>query len=454
MSYDYTNEPMQDTFTTGFTIASLILTSCIAYPIIFAFLKRRNLPFFVQRGFWTTFIFILSAYIPHIVSIIMILGNGPCYLWGMLDFGVTWMFMTSAERGFLLYVHFNLGIQAKDYVQNLDADKAEKGWILKHRAWFHHGLFSITKLVTFICAVLLALPGWLKINSSSHGNVPFWSVECRAIAVDLLWNIAIFLICISVASLFGMYLLRKVADNYWIKLELILKTFSFVGFSGLIFMVLTPSVYNSIKRPIYLILQETYYGFVTVTFVAMGLIVILYERRQKSIGQGTTSSSGTELDSSGIQAQATSELAPSPKVSQIKVLEMILGNDNAIRCLENFLLKELSIENLLFVRAVQNLQNGGKTAEELVKTENQIYLKFISPSADLEVNISHPCRIELEAAFKNMKKDGADPATASAQMLNALDKTKKEIMNLMANDSLRRFCRTPEFRALGMSLVA
>jgi hypothetical protein len=38
-------------------------------------------------------------------------------------------------------------------------------------------------------------------------------------------------------------------------------------------------------------------------------------------------------------------------------------------------------------------------------------------------------------------------------MMEALDKSKKEVMHLISNDSLRRFCRTQEFKMLGMSRI-
>jgi hypothetical protein len=463
MSYDFALEPMQDSFVVIFETITVVILSCIHYPIIYAFYRRRNLPFFIQRGFWTTFVFVFAAFIgPHCITIGFILFNAPCYLWGLTDFGIAWMFTSSAERGFLLYVHFNLGVQAKHYIQNLNAEKSDKGWILKHRAWFHHGLFSITKFISLVSAILLSIPGWTKISGfpSSYISAPFWSVECRNIAVSTLWTISFLLLSISFACLLGMFFLRNVEDNLWIKLELTIKTMAFFGFSGMIFLLLNVSIYNQVERPLFLILQEPLFGFTAVVFVTMGLIVILYERRQRSLLEhgAFSSAKGSQDDILGVNAQATSELSPLPssKISYLRVLEMILENDSAFRSLENFLLKELSIENLLFVRAVQNLQSMTLSQDDVMSTARQIYLKFISSYADLEVNISGECRASLESAFNNTPpgEGGKDQGLEIKNMTEALEKSKKEVMHLISNDSLRRFCRTDEFRTLGVSLIA
>jgi hypothetical protein len=120
---------------------------------------------------------------------------------------------------------------------------------------------------------------------------------------------------------------------------------------------------------------------------------------------GASSTRGIDL--SGVNAQATSELSPmsSSKTTTTKILEVILENDEALRSLENVLLDELSIENLLFVRSIQQLQSETRSPDDVTRMARQIYLKFVSSDADLEVNISGEWRVTLESAFNNVRPE-------------------------------------------------
>jgi hypothetical protein len=118
-----------------------------------------------------------------------------------------------------------------------------------------------------------------------------------------------------------------------------------------------PTIYNSLRRPLFILIQETFNGFTLVTFAKMGLIVFLYERRQKGlIEHGVTSITGAEYGSPVVQKHASFELSPptSSKVSYLKVLAMVLENEMAVRCLENYLLKEFSAENLYLCKPFKN----------------------------------------------------------------------------------------------------
>jgi hypothetical protein len=307
-------------------------------------------------------------------------------------------------------------------------------------------------LGALVGAVVLAVPGWAHIlnSSSSFSQSPFWSVECRSISVVQLKLIGVLLSCISVASLFGLYCLRGVEDNYFIKLELKIKTVSFICFSFFVFLIILPPVYNSIGRPMLIVFTlDPFYGVPSVTFISMGLIVILYEKKYK-IESRSRASSLNITDSAMIHAHSTSEIPHHSKTSYVRILEMILENENAVQALESFLLKELSVENLLFVRAIQDLEKGNKTSEDLIDLGRKIHLKFVSEEADLEVNISSTCRTELESVFK-AQSDVPEASTES--MMHAFHLSRNEVILLIANDSLRRFCRTPEFKALGMSFL-
>eukprot|EP00475_Leptophrys_vorax_P033611 TRINITY_DN530_c0_g1_i1.p1 TRINITY_DN530_c0_g1~~TRINITY_DN530_c0_g1_i1.p1 ORF type:complete len:463 (-),score=81.23 TRINITY_DN530_c0_g1_i1:42-1430(-) len=449
--YDYSAEPMLDTFALALTIVNWVICSCLQYPMIFSFINHQHLPFFKQRGFWTTFIFVFATIAGQFSSISAFVFNGPCTAWMGIDFGSAWMFTTSAERGFLLYVHYNLGVKAKEYAEESSSSERSAAktrsvaWLLKHRSWFHHNLFSVTKLASLCAAFLLASPGWYQVLNSPYRHAAFWSLECRYLSVEQLRIEGIALVCISLGCVFGMLCLRGVEDNYFIKLELKIKTVSFIFFSFFVFILLIPSVYNNLGRPILIVgTLEPFYGVATIAFTAMGLVVIMYHRREKQSNKNQRGDSFSPVIA--VPTLTTLELgsqrASPEKISYHVILNMILGNEEALRMLENFLMKELSVENLLFVKAVRNLTESEGTDELKLKMGREIFEKFIISAAPLEVNLSSLDRTSLEAIFCSDQVD-------LTQMMEAFKTCNHEIVNLMALDSLRRFLRTSEFKSLG-----
>jgi len=447
MEYNHEIEPMQDRFVVVSTIVNWIIASCLQYPMIYAFIKCRDKQFFKQRGFWTTMVFILTVLINQLITVSAFLFNAPCSLWVAHNFANAWMFTTSAERGFLLYVHFNVGVQAQYYVEN----QGSKGWILKHRSWFHHGLFSITKLIALCSAVVLAIPGSYILLSSPYKHHPFWSVGCRIVGVDELRAVAILIGCVSISCLFGMFCLRKVQENYFIKLELKFGTGFFIFLSVFCFLMTTPEIYNNVGRPWFIVFGPgPFYGVVMITFVSMGFVVIMYQRREMQVNKASVSScsTGQKLDSSdadSVAPKATSELElgnSQTRVNYREVFATMLKSEPAVKSFEKFLMKELSIENLLFVKAINGLEVSGKSDEEKILYGKEIYQKFVSPEADLEVNISAESRSSLNSIFAN------EGNIEVKNMTDVLVKAKQEVTNLMVQDSLRRFCRTEDFRVL------
>jgi hypothetical protein len=227
--FDYAAEPMKSSTTDFVTIFSWILSSCVQLPLIYLFVQHKEVLFFKQRGFWTTLVFVAAMLLGQYSGVAGLLFNARCgTIWMIFDFATAWMFATSIERGFLLYVQYNLGVQAKSFVEKDNASKEDKGWILRHRFWFHHRLFSVTKLLSLLIALFIAIPSWVSIQSSPYNQSPFWSVECRALSVAELRTVGIQVICISIGSIIGLWCLRHLKENYFIKLELAINTFYFL----------------------------------------------------------------------------------------------------------------------------------------------------------------------------------------------------------------------------------
>jgi len=212
-----------------------------------------------------------------------------------------------------------------------------------------------------------------------------------------------------------------------------------LGFSVVMFLITVPVIYNYIGHPFYIHHTTTaLYGVAIVVFITMGLIVILHDRREKKMAEDSKSGESTSAP------KTTSELQiHAPKWGYKKMFESVLSNDTAVKALEEFLMKELSVENLLFVKAINNLESSGMSDEEKITVGNNIYEKFVSPTAALEVNISSLCRLSLNSVFTERSID-------LRTMTEALGQAKAEVTTLIVQDSLRRFYRTAEFQILGI----
>ena len=198
---------------------------------------------------------------------------------------------------------------------------------------------------------------------------------------------------------------------------------------------------------------EPFYGVPAVAFMAMGFIVILYERREarNSSSMANTDTQLAFADTqhlNGTFGEAKPQSKPqvvSKKPSYREILEMTLQNDKALHELERFLLKEFSIENLLFIQAIAALAQGDKTDEEKIFLGKMIFDKFVVVGAALEVNLSSPCRSTFAAIFS---EDGKLTSVNVSEMMIPIEQGKQEIMHLLEQDTLRRFLRTEEFKSL------
>jgi hypothetical protein len=189
----------------------------------------------------------------------------------------------------------------------------------------------------------------------------------------------------------------------------------------------------------------------------MGFMVMVHYRREQknkqkvlntrnSLGdlelfEGPPSSPSTPKDTSPLRMSA-----PQKMTSQGMFL-MIMKNEQAFKALEKFLMNEFSVENLLFLKAVMNLEEStALSTEERMTMARSIFKKFVSPHADLEVNLSSDNRQLLERLFSKEDLD-------LSNLLEAFALSHKEISSLVIMDSLRRFCKTEEFKSIQSSLL-
>jgi len=152
-------------------------------------------------------------------------------------------------------------------------------------------------------------------------------------------------------------------------------------------------------------------------------------------------------------------------------LEQILGTEIGRRLFAQHLTREFSVENLVFVSAVNEYKKmDGSDAKVVFREACHLYAFFIRREAPSEINLSAAKKIPLEAelgphvtGFKTnrrwsyalSKNDEQDPIQVigspqrEAQFYLALfDKAYEEIMLLLQNDSFVRFQQSDLFDQL------
>jgi len=160
-------------------------------------------------------------------------------------------------------------------------------------------------------------------------------------------------------------------------------------------------------------------------------------------------------DSSEKTASPDTKLLSSPtSVSQL--LKRFLREEILFKHFEKFLIKEFSIENAYFWKAVEGYlasAREGKFVEDQTKQKNvveRIYRKFCDPESNLAVNISGDNRkmiTQLVHELQESKDDKLD-SLKLVEATEVLCKARDEVLQLMAVDTFRRFRISDEFKEL------
>ncbi|GMI08839.1 hypothetical protein TrRE_jg2152 [Triparma retinervis] len=112
-------------------------------------------------------------------------------------------------------------------------------------------------------------------------------------------------------------------------------------------------------------------------------------------------------------------------------LKHILAHPTGLSMFNVFLKKELADENIQFWVAVNNFKKD--VSQEAAK---ELYDKYISESAELQVNVPGKMRKEVNKLITGEGTVGAD----------IFDGSQDEIYKLMVRDNFARFKKTPEFK--------
>jgi hypothetical protein len=185
----------------------------------------------------------------------------------------------------------------------------------------------------------------------------------------------------------------------------------------------------SVVHPIWIASRDRKFGFFR-----------CFTKTKKKSKTGTSRNSlNTTRVSEGTSTVQTPHSRPrnisfsSNSLTKLRALPLVkfLTNAQGREAFREFIVREFSVENLLFVEAVQQLRTNPQTSKEDV---NNLYAEYIIPTAPNQVNLPHIVVQRLEAR-KN--EEGVDTGV--------FDEAVDHVMKLMQRDAYRRFQKTPDW---------
>eukprot|EP00475_Leptophrys_vorax_P004040 TRINITY_DN1238_c0_g1_i1.p1 TRINITY_DN1238_c0_g1~~TRINITY_DN1238_c0_g1_i1.p1 ORF type:complete len:487 (-),score=95.32 TRINITY_DN1238_c0_g1_i1:888-2348(-) len=394
------------------------------------------------------------------------------------------------ERCVLLIILYQIAVQAQTYAsrqhKNLDiaastatademlqitADhghevaRSHEGWLLKNRAMFHHGLFSRSKLTAFT-ATLIALLDLIGITMShpDEATSPLNSKECLSLGSRVSYlSFVVLIFAVVVLAECGRRI-SKVKENFRIKQEL--RDLLITGCACVLWVTaswISPQVKDS--QP-----DIAFYVVIPLAEVLISMLRVVKLVRDESRstrrltraessqgGKPQTSTSvpvspvaATHADSaanSTVLTTSSSGNTPAQKKPGRKThhdrLTEVLSDPLLTSAFEQFMVQEFAIENLYFLKAVEKFEmmcSTNSRDELLQENAKVIYSRFCAEKAKLAVNISSSVQRQLKASLG----DQSEVSKINHEVFSA---AKKEIVDLVCMDSLRRFLNSPAFTA-------
>jgi hypothetical protein len=308
----------------------------------------------------------------------------------------------------------------------------------KNAYWIKYRRFYSEKFL-FLCFLILLIV-WIlggiiiQVVSSNAGN--FWNPECQK-ACNQQEGFALRAFIVFVAVLLFPYLLlviymRKINDEFSIRNELlIIIIFTSLMMIGMIILVAVPGAFWPQQSYIGYLLGITLIGTFIIsvvyplvnTWFPGGVFNAIWYQIQKLQNQGetevvdvenptTTTTQVTDLDKKG------------PTVNQI---EYFLTVNEGKEHFKQFLVREFSVENLMFYTEVQYYKKieDDSDLKETAKTINETYVELGAP---FEINIDNDIRNQVAEHL------GSDKPT-----LSTFDAAEQAVLHVMREESFPRF---------------
>ena len=376
-----------------------------------------------------------GAFIVAVTSASYIVGKTPV-MCGFLSYSyVIFQGMFSAPDA-LSYPTVVLASELNKLKVEYNQGARHRYWSLQHllkpmvRAYIVIGV-TIVVTVTYAATKYsgVVLPG------GEHGRSPHGEEE-DCFRLGLIFNTAYGLVFMGLMGAFSLRVI-KVADPYFIKYELIFLT-------CMLGPILTMGMVYAVAPQIFPVTFDIRFFFIIVctiafTFAIVTPVLLSYrpiedfalkiERRTKRLITG----GGQSYQDLELEENSKAGLVTAPADLFLSVL------DNAVllKAFTDFLVINWCVENILFYKEVEALQDGFATMkyEERKEKANKILEEFVNLGAPLEINLEHGTR---GAIIRAIKEDAVTVTTFKA--------AQRHIFELMKKDSFEKWQKLPDFK--------
>jgi hypothetical protein len=389
---------------------------------------RKDL-FIVKRNFWSTLLIVGSLAITTTTNIGLAAFNESCILTPVLIFLT---FTTSGtftfERCMFIYSTYisalslsetakkEFGIDLADperttsFVGSQEIE--ENMWFARNRKRFNSNLFSWTKGIAFMVALIVWIPQcvifFLQFPEAIEAK--FNDAQCERAT---LWGWIISCLFLSFPVSFIIWIglkFRKIHENFYILQEMQYLMFVAICLCFPFIALFVPQL----GRTIFVV-------WLSITGqVGMWISSCSFRFFRKSSKYETILSTS---------AQTPSHIQISENANFLR--EVLIDSGIRWHSFESFLIKEFSVENALLWKAIESLkQDEGNKFEQKAR---RIYQQFISIDGEYCVNISGQCRKEVEEFFQN------GPNPDKPKCIEVFNAVQKEIFNLILTDTFPRY---------------
>eukprot|EP00475_Leptophrys_vorax_P033041 TRINITY_DN5163_c0_g1_i1.p1 TRINITY_DN5163_c0_g1~~TRINITY_DN5163_c0_g1_i1.p1 ORF type:complete len:471 (-),score=82.41 TRINITY_DN5163_c0_g1_i1:131-1543(-) len=425
---------IMDQWQTLFVILGLLLLVSVSSSYRLFYLFRQH-PLIHNRGFWSTSVSVISLCFYGIFNCIyQAFGDSLNCMSTELpgDLAAILSFLFTLERLLLLVIFFNIAVQSKSLVDE-GHQSSKVSWFLRHRKYFHHGLTSPLKLGIFGLTCLIAVTvGLYSLSNHAGATSLSSSPECVAYRDKVHYIIGGMGFFVLPSMLECVRRLRHLRENFHIRAEL--KLFGvFVGIA-LIFVILVWAIRGLDRRAAHIVI----YVFVPMSSIYLSFIRVYLLVR-------------TDLKNSGMQTIGESQLtatsqnrdresAATKSWNSTSDVRSILDNPSILPIFEKFMIQEFAVENVYFLKSVDKFKGtaDSMTQEELLSSAQTVCARFCDENSELCINLSSRVRTDVLSRVQTGNLDGT--------VFNAAE---REIMLLIAQDSLGRFMRSQDMCCSG-----
>jgi len=297
--------------------------------------------------------------------------------------------------------------------------------LIKYRRFFSE---KFLLLIFFILLAVWIIGGIIVQTASSTAN--FWNPYCQKICNEQEgYALRAFIVLVAVLEipyLILVILMRNINDEFSIRNELlVIIIFLSLMMIGMIVLVIVPGVFWP---------QQSYIGYLLgIALIGTFIISVVYPLINTWVKGGIFNAiaSLAKKKQEDIEAPEssgkTSGVEDEKKGPSINQIEFFLTVNEGKESFKQFLVREFSVENLMFYTEVQYYKKIEEESD-LKETAKTIHETYVELGAPFEINIEMEIRNQV-----------AEQLNSGKPTVNIFDEAEKAVLHVMREESFPRF---------------